>query len=213
MARSRAAVVEREMPDFAKALAPDHATPVALPAGLEDGELVVAINRGVHPLTIMWANKGYVLTPDKNVRIPFEAACLWFGDPRSGALSRSVKRESGEVVFLPDRRGEVIRLRLKYGNLFGDERGFENVPDVRVETMDGEEIPTVLQYPDGIPTMDMPQHTDIEALKVQLLRQQNTMNRLMGELAKAGIDLEPGTRSEVEDGGEPDDLPADTDEP
>jgi len=211
MARTRAATLP-DVPDFAKALAPVRETPVSLPAGMDDGELVVAINRGQQPLTITYANRDYVLTPEKAVRIPFEAACLWFGDPRAGASSRSVKRESGEVVFLPDRRGEIVRLRLKYGNLFGDERGFDSVPDVRVETMEGEEVPTVIAYPDGIPTMDMPGNTDIEALKVQLVRQQNTMNRLMDEMKRQGIDLEPSTRSMVEDEKE-DDLPADTDEP
>ncbi len=211
MARTRAAAAVAERPEFEKALSPQQSTPVSLPAGMEDGELVVAVNQGQQPITIMYASRNYVLAPEKPTRIPFEAACLWFGDPRSSDNVRALRRESGEVVYLPDRRGEIIRLRLKYGNLFGDERGFDSVPDVRCETMDGEEIPTVVAYPDGIPTMDMPGHTDIEALKVQLVRQQNTMDRLSAELRKQGIDLSSAARAVEE--AEPEDLLVDTDEP
>ncbi len=206
---ARASSATKQSPQFARSLAPEVSTPLSLPStGMEAGELVTATNVGSYPFTVEYASKKYVLAPNKSTRLPFEAACLWFGDPRSGPNVRAVRHESGMVEWIPDRSTEVRRLRLKYGNHFGDERGLDEAPSVDVETMDGDRIPTVIQYPDGIPTMEQPGMTDIEALRVQLIRQQNTINRLLAHSKAEGIDV----LGEGEgDGEEREELVADAD--
>ena len=49
----------------------------------EPSDVVVVTNNESLPFTIKYNKREYKLTPGHPVFLPFEAACLWFGDPRS----------------------------------------------------------------------------------------------------------------------------------
>lgn len=115
-------------------------------------------NTTKRPLTLAWNSREYVLSPGKKTYVQLEAATNAFGDPRSGALQMSVPigpPEAGERLFIPSRDAEVKRLRGRYGILTGDDTDFFDgngtwrVPKVKLETMDGEELTTVLDDPKG----------------------------------------------------------------
>lgn len=120
---------------------------------LASGDIVRVVNRDDRPLTIGLGGRSYVLPPDKEVPVPFDAAVIAFGDPRSGENMASMRDETGVVYWIPDRPTEVRRLRLKYGLETGNERTFEGtggrIPDVRIFTIDGEPVQFVINDPSG----------------------------------------------------------------
>lgn len=116
------------------------------------GDIVKVTNHGTKELTIGWDSKYHRLKPGDTKFVPAEAVINAFGDPRSGPTQRSVKTEGGESAVVPSRLQEVRRLRLLYGGGgVGDDSNFDlvDVPDVTVETLEGEEVKTVLHDPSG----------------------------------------------------------------
>jgi hypothetical protein len=116
---------------------------------LADNDIVRVVNRGDAPYTIMYDSKPYKLMPGEDSFIPFSAACVWFGDPRSTGQIGAVQNERGIRSYIPDRDTEVRRLRAKYDNQFGDESTIIRHPVVEVYAVTGERITTVLDDPSG----------------------------------------------------------------
>src|SRR5689334_2685737 len=153
------------------------------------GDIVKVTNNGHKAVTIGWDSKYHTIEPGKTKFVPAEAAINAFGDPRTAETPRSVKTDAGEVAALPSRAQEVKRLRLYYGGGgLGDDRDFTlvDVPDVTVETLEGEEVKTVLQDPSG-ETVNVASHTISESndLMEIVARQQRQIQLL---LAQTGID-------------------------
>lgn len=143
----------------------------------------------------MWDLAEYVIPPGGTDFMPFEAMKLFFGDPRATTAVRSSRDGRGIVAFLPDRPGEVRRLRLLYDHGFGDYTGREGpdvvwdmnkIPHVKVETLDGERVFTVLDDPAGSHTL--PSHaTEAEDtdLRETVIRQGRLIQSMMERL---GVD-------------------------
>lgn len=189
-------------------------TPVTQMSGVLDDQFAVRIvNRDERRWKFGYANREYHLAPagqpgDEAI-VPYLAACLWFGDPRSVNLNTG-KREQQY------RDGEIQRLSVNYGLLddqffveFDDgpvrhtspviidaNRQLEprpyingrhpNLPDVAViDLRDGSEIATVIDDPTGAGLI-VPTNADLEAqtLTEQVLRQQEQLNQLTLLLAQ-----------------------------
>lgn len=118
-------------------------------ANLTDTSLVRVVNKGEKPYTIMYDSISYVLQPGKDTWVPFPAVALWFGDPRSAGTLASIVDERGVRTYVPDRETEVRRLRVKYGNAFGDESVVTGYPDVELYDMDNDRVMSVLDDPTG----------------------------------------------------------------
>lgn len=128
-----------------------------MPVALDDSDIVRVVNTADAPFTIMYDSKSYKLEPGQDSFIPFPAAALWFGDPRSTGTLGSVVNERGLRSYIPDRDTEVRRLRVKYDNQFGDENKIIRHPLVEVYALTGERITTVLDDPAGDSVNVVPQ--------------------------------------------------------
>ena len=163
----------------------------------EPSDVVVVTNNESLPFTIKYNKREYKLTPGHPVFLPFEAACLWFGDPRSQGNIQSYTGTDGLVAFVPDRATEVRRLRMKWGMIYGPETTFEgyrdahgkqgdqvHIPDVSVATPDGEKLWMVVEDPAGnhveAATLTV---SDTGDLLAQLRRQQAQINLLMEQIS------------------------------
>ena len=122
------------------------------------GDILAVSNVGTRIFRGQWDMVDYVIPPGGSDFLPFEAVKLFFGDPRSTDQVRSARDARGLVSFLADRPAEVRRLRLLYSHGFGDFTGKEGVeqvweddkiPHVKVETLQGERVWTVLDDPAG----------------------------------------------------------------
>lgn len=99
-----------------------------------------------------YANVTYRIPKGSQGIVPYEAACLWFGNPN--AINRDESRR--------DRDEELARMKLRYGcgwdeydgihNLVqkGEDRWQETKPQVRVISIDGQEIEFVLHDEQGV---------------------------------------------------------------
>lgn len=106
---------------------------------------VYVIWKGTNPKTEMFNSRRYVLKPDEKTPVPFEAVCLWYGDPRSAANVSAIRNDVDETVtFVPDRDSEIRRLTARYG-------GDDNVrfPDVEVVDLNGKSLFSVVEDPEG----------------------------------------------------------------
>jgi hypothetical protein len=156
----------------------------------------------------MWDLAEYVIPPLGTDFMPFEAMKLFFGDPRSTDRVRSSRDAKGLVAFLPDRAGEVRRLRLLYSHGFGDYSGKEgpdivweqdHIPHVRVTTLDDTPILTVLDDPAGRSVMPAVATQQEEAdLRETVVRQGRLLQSLMDRLGVQSLD-ELATRRNVYD--------------
>lgn len=122
------------------------------------GDILKVTNEGSKLFRGMWDLVDYVIPPSGSDFLPFEAVKLFFGDPRATTQVRSMRDSRGIVSFIPDRAAEVRRLRLLYSHGFGDFTGQEGpevvwekdrIPQVTVETLQGERIYTVIDDPAG----------------------------------------------------------------
>lgn len=173
----------------------------AVMSGIGIGQMVRVINKGPNPLTIKYNRMKYILEPDKEKFIPYEAAQLWFGDPRTTAEIRTLVLEDGQKQMLYPRQYEVRRLRAKYGNLegVGDETTIQDCPNVEMYNTEGERIYTVLEDPKGDTTNPALISASDNATTQSLIRQQQKqIDILMAEVEKRG--------------GFSDDVESDTDE-
>lgn len=176
-------------------------------ANVQIGDIVRVVNRGEDAFTIAWDNRQYRLNPSEDVFVPFEAAALWFGDPRSSDTIQSVRNEQGLVAFVPDRDSEVRRLRVKYGNIGGDERFVHPAPEVEVFTLSNVRITTPLDDPEGREVnAATPTLADQDSLLEQVQRQQAQIDFLLQQLGlqqAAPEDRRAGEEEEVDEDGLP----------
>jgi hypothetical protein len=146
----------------------------------------------------MWDLAEYVIPPLGTDFMPFEAMKLFFGDPRSTDRVRSQRDSKGIVAFLPDRAGEVRRLRLLYNHGFGDYTGKEGpdvvwehdrIPHVKVTTLDDAPILTVLDDPAGHSILPAVTTQAEEAdLRDTVIRQGRLLQSLMDRLGVQSLD-------------------------
>jgi hypothetical protein len=133
--------------------------------------------------TIQYNSRKYVLPVGQDVFLPFEAAMLWFGDPRANEGAQSLRLDSGVVTWLADRPTEVRRLHHLYDGQFSDESQIANYPIVQVWTLQNERIPTVLDDPSGeniIPAKIS--QSENEMLRLQMAKMQQQMEALTQRL-------------------------------
>ena len=163
------------------------------------GAIVKVTNE--HPSRLfrgMWDMAEYVIPPGGTDFMPFEAMKLFFGDPRATSQVRSMRDSRGLAAFLPDRAGEVRRLRLLYDHGFGDYTGREGpdivwirdkIPWMKVETLDGVRIYTVLDDPAGTHTLPA-QTTEAEDtdLRETVIRQGRLIQSMMERLGVESLD-------------------------
>lgn len=187
--------------------------PAKSAANISVGEFVRAVYEGswtdkhgrTFPatLTIGWDSKEYVLEPNKDTIVPFAAVANAFGDPRSTASMQSIKDQHGVVSWVIDRPSEIRRLRAKYDNQFGDETIVETYPNVRVYTLDGDELPTVLndQSGDNVLAANVTV-SDQEGMEAAIAEQRKTIEMLLQRVqlmeSQSGLaeDNTPTTREE-----------------
>lgn len=145
-----------------------------------------------------WDAAEYVIPPGGTDFMPFEAMKLFFGDPRATTSVRSMRDGRGLVSFLPDRAGEVRRLRLLYDHGFGDYTGQEGpdvvwikdkIPHVAVYSLDDQLILTVLDDPAGTHAMPA-QQTEAEAIDLRetVIRQGRLIQSMMDRLGVESLD-------------------------
>jgi hypothetical protein len=172
----------------------------AAPGTVTLGDWVRVRNVGDEPVKVQWDSRFYKIPVDGETFMPFEAAKLWFGDPRSSGNVASHRDVTGMVSWIPDRATEVRRLRALYDNQFGDERVIAKHPLVEVYTQQGDRVYTVLDDPDGERTSPAVQSVmDHASLLEQVRRQQATIDLLVRQTGIGG----PAT---VEDNAPVDDV-------
>lgn len=112
-----------------------------------EGTMVYVINKGTDKRTFMYANRNYVLEPNKEIPVPFEAAALWFGDPRSSETIAAVRDEQTNSIqtWVPDRDSELRRLLVRYGG----EDNARLPDDIVIMTMEGKELYSAAADPEG----------------------------------------------------------------
>lgn len=109
------------------------------------GDTVYVINKESNPRTEMFSGRRYVLNPNEKIPVPWEAAVLWYGDPRSSENIASLRDPLTDATsFIPDRESEVRRLVVRYG---GDEHA--RFPDVEILDLDGNNLYSVIEDPEG----------------------------------------------------------------
>lgn len=120
------------------------------------GDIVKVVNHGNRPIKLKWDSREYPIAPRTEEFVPFEAAKLYFGDPRSTKNVQSVRDDRGVVGFVSDRATEVRRLRLLWDHKFGEYipgevNAFQSelIPRVEVFDLKGNKISTVLEDPEG----------------------------------------------------------------
>jgi len=171
------------------------------------GDILKVENVGSRIFRGQWDMVDYVIAPFQHDFLPFEAVKLFFGDPRATDKVRSVHDVRGIVGFLPDRPAEVRRLRLMYSHGFGDYTGKEGpdvvweadkIPQVRVTTLKGERVFTVLDDPEGTTVLPATTTRSQDAELRDVVRQQGQLIRSL--MDRIGV-------STVQDVDIPADLP------
>lgn len=160
-------------------------------------------NTGTVDFTAKYDNQPYTIPAGSETIVPWDAACLWLGDPRLWDDHRE-----------KNRRAEYNRLCVRYG-AYSDHAAFlANIPSLEVHKIDGGRIPMLVEDPFGgaVNVWDTEnQDTTVEA-EVAYLRAQ-VQQLLAGDknrtLPDAPADPEPvATPTVAED---PDGLPVDGD--
>lgn len=111
---------------------------------------------------LQFNSRPYIIPAGSDAILPREAACIWFGDwTRRG----------------DDRRKEYERIRGRYGTLEGfegaQERWEKNRPNVRILEIDGSEVSSIINDPDGetlsiIGSSEATKEATIEAMQAQI---------------------------------------------
>lgn len=128
-----------------------------------DVSIVEVANEGDRVFRAMWAGKTYVIKPGEKVYAPWEAMCLWCGDPtlvdNDTERARTKAREylgvmygllgapwfSDEQTTTAHMEGEPFS---EYDLIDGVYR-HPNLPRLRVSTSTGDQVVTILDDPDG----------------------------------------------------------------
>lgn len=105
---------------------------------------VKVLNYGDEAFSDRYANVRYDVPAGGDSFVPWDAACLWLGDPRQKNLSASQRNRVAEVKRMMSRNGVL-------DNSF--ETLSERRPTLRVFTTEGVEIPMIVDAPDG-PAVD-----------------------------------------------------------
>jgi hypothetical protein len=158
---------------------------------LESGEIVRAINHGTQPVTLTYGGRDYVVHPNKESAVPFDAMVLWFGDPRSMNIIRSYKDSHDIYTWVPDRETEVRRLRIKWGITTGPTNTIPLHIPIRFSEFDGTPIITVVDDPDGDNINVMPQTvTEVELLRNQIVALTSRLDQQEAAMRPSPVDDE-----------------------
>ena len=143
-------------------------------------------NEDYPQLTFGWNNKEFTILRGKKMLIPFEAACIRFGDPRSGDKVASIREPGGETTgWIPDRKSEVARVRLLWGAHADNYPRFDDIsiPLVYVTDMELEPVTMVTDDPEGNSVTPVLQTADDrDALLAMLDRQQAQIDKMKIDL-------------------------------
>lgn len=104
----------------------------------EPGDAIRVTNKGKKAFTDSFDGRQYTIEPGSDKVVPYEAAALWFGDPRA--------IDTGQVKT---RLEEFRRLRVKYGAYENEDAWNSNKPNVKITTLDGDKITSVIDDPEG----------------------------------------------------------------
>lgn len=173
-----------------------------------EGSTVYVINKEPNRRTYKFAGRSYILEPDEKVPVPFEAATLWFGDPRAAQDIMSVRDADSDVVsWVPDRDSELRRLTVRYG---GDDHA--KFPEVEIQDLEGNVLHSVIEDPEGehvlpaVTTLSESQLKDkkIDDLMARLERMEAMLTGNSGQveqpLTEEPVDLPPVTESSGDSG-------------
>jgi hypothetical protein len=144
---------------------------------VQPGDILRIKNLDSATYEFMYNSIPYRVPANGEASLPFEAAALWFGDPRSGGAIASTKDRQGLTGWVPDRDTEVRRLRVKYGIVGGTETSFpeEQIPHVELYDIDGNRVMHALDDPTGenvnvaVPTQA--QQADLQSQVANLTKQ------------------------------------------
>lgn len=167
-----------------------------------------------------WNNRYYRAEVGKTVAVPFEAVANHFGDPRSSGTAQAVRYGGPDSAphYVPTRESEVARLRLRYAILTGSEGTFMDadgnvlVPKVKVTTLSGDPVLTVIDDPEGTQgqTLTSPlTHDEVMA------KMQDQINYLKSQVEGQGGTSSPNIPTDSADIelADPNNLDAGIDEP
>lgn len=147
-----------------------------------------------------YASMPYQCPPGESIIIPFDALCLWFGDPR-------LQDRPALVQF--DRRDEYERIKTRLGIQVKEATGEQWAwPDVWFESLEGERVVTLIEDPEGskqsFANVSRGNLTDAEAVAQELeivKKQQALLLEQLQKLQEQGLNPAP-TLADV-----PDDVP------
>jgi hypothetical protein len=140
----------------------------------------------------------YVCPAGDTIVVPFEAVCLWLGDPR--VVDRPTLAQY-------DRRGEVDRVKTRIGATIAEAMSLPwSPPALTIETLEGKEIVMCIQDPEGNGGGDLfgsiktgLDDTESVAQELEILKRQQ------GQLLQRLEDLQAGQQKNLDD--IPDDIP------
>jgi hypothetical protein len=155
----------------------------------KEGNILSVETDSTSPYTLMWDSRPYVCEPGKDTIVPFEAAMVALGDPRSAGSVQSVKDPvSGNVYWVVDRETEVRRLQTLYDNQFTSAGQIDYAPKMAVTDLEGNPVQMVLDDPTGDSVLQASSTIlDREGLIAEIQRQRSMIQTLA---ASQGIDLD-----------------------
>jgi hypothetical protein len=126
------------------------------------GDLILVTNVDIRAWSFDYDRRSYTMQPGQSVHMPFEAVCVYFGDPRSTGEVAHTTDQQGRDGFVPDRLSEVRRLRqlwqpsdltpreiLPNDPYLLIEGVSDRAPKVTLYTLDGVQLFSVLDDPLG----------------------------------------------------------------
>lgn len=134
-------------------------------------QLVRLRNIGEKRFSDHYANQRYVIEPQAQTIVPYEALKLWTGDP----------------AYVGDARlTEMDRLMIRYGKLTDEDPWDHICPKLEAEDLDGQKITTVLEDPDGFSVTPVNttvrEAADLERVIGELQHQQELMKDQLRKL-------------------------------
>ena len=153
---------------------------------LSGDEMIRVHNFGGEDYNGRWNSKRYVVRTGKDGFIPFSLAKKDFGDPRSQTQKIRLQIDQNVVEYVPSRIDELHRLALNYGihqNPDDYAQIKSRMPRVALYTIDGEEIPFIVDDPECQIMMGNVDDTDRESLLEELQMMRRRMMMLEAHLA------------------------------